>query len=379
MKKPRSLSTRIFAAIVMQLCVSLSLIGQDTRSSTTSTLDDLQVPAPALAGNLLGDPTRQHVFVYLPPSYKKEAAKRYPTLYLLHGYTGRPEDWIKDAYQGMSLQSEMDSLIAKGISAEMIVVVPNGRNAYLGSFYMNSEVTGNWEDYIVRDVVKYVDGRYRTLARSTSRGIAGHSMGGYGAFMIAMKHPDIFGATYALSPCCLGLDGDLSGDNRAWLQAGKVSTRDVFSRQPPTFDDFFVNAMIALSAALSPNRNRGPLNVDFPFIEKDGFRAANEAAYGAYRAKMPLYLVEQHRTNLMKLRGIFFDVGDLEEFSHIKLTTAKLSWELSQRQIAHTFEIYKGGSHGNKIRERFHAKLVPFFSSVLEKEVLLDPLWVYLL
>jgi hypothetical protein len=69
----------------------------------------------------------------------------------------------------------------------------------------------------------------------------------------------------------------------------------------------------------------------------------------------------------MKLRGIFFDVGDLEEFSHIKLTTAKLSWELSQRQIAHTFEIYKGGSHGNKIRERFHAKLVPFFSSVLEK------------
>ena len=82
---------------------------------------------------------------------------------------------------------------------------------------------------------------------------------------------------------------------------------------------------------------------------------------------MPLYLIEQYRDNLSKLRGIFLDVGEFDEFSHIRRTTAKLSAELSEREIPHSFEIYKGGDHGNKIRERFVTKLMPFFSNVLDK------------
>ncbi len=356
-----------FVPFLVALFFASFVIGQAVKPAATSTLDDLQMPAPSLAGNLLGDPTTQHVYVYLPPSYKTETAKRYPTLYLLHGYTDRPESWIKDGFQGLNLQSEMDSLIAKGVAAEMIVVVPNGRNAYLGSFYTNSVVTGNWEDYLYRDMVSYVDGKYRTLARASSRGIAGHSMGGYGAFMLAMKHPDVFGALYSLSPCCFGLEGDLSGDNTVWAKAAKVSSRDVFARQPQSFDDFYGVAMIAISAAFSPNKGRPPLYVDFPFVQKGMVLARNEPAYASYRAKMPLYLVEQYRDNLMKLRGIYLDVGEFDEFTHIRRATAMVSTELSQREIPHTFEIYKGGDHGNKIRDRFDTKLIPFFSAVLEK------------
>jgi S-formylglutathione hydrolase FrmB len=358
---------RTWALFTVILASLSAAYGQTAAKSSAGTLDDLQMPAPSLAGNLLNDATTQHVFVYLPPGYKLAPERRYPTLYLLHGYTGRPEEWVRDGYQGMSLATEMDSLISKGISSEMIVVVPNGRNAYLGSYYTNSSVTGNWEDYIYRDLVSYVDGRYRTIANASGRGIAGHSMGGYGAFMIAMKHPDVFGAVYAMSPCCLGFEGDMTADNPTWAKAAQVNSRDRFTAKPQSFEDFWVDAMISVSAAFAPNRERAPIYADFPFVAKNGHLVRNEPAYSAFRSKMPLYLVEEYRANLMKLRGIAVDVGELDQFTHIRRTVAKLSAELSDREIPHAFEIYKDGNHGNKIRERFDTRVIPFFTTMLQR------------
>lgn len=367
MNRHKPSSARFFVSGVLQLFLAAALIGQTAKPAATSTLEDLLIPAPSLAGNMLGDPTTQQVFVYLPPSYGTQPSRRFPTLYLLHGYSSRPAAWVKGEYQEMHLQAEMDSLIAKGIAKEMIVVVPNGRNAYLGSFYSNSVVSGNWEDFVYRDVVQYVDGKYRTLARSSSRGIAGHSMGGYGAFMLAMKHPDVFGAVYSMSPCCFGFEGDLSAENPSWARAAKINSSNIFSSTPASLDDFFTVAMVAISVAFSPNKDKGPVYIDVPFIDKQGKPVPNEPAYSNYRAKMPLYLIERYRTNLSQLRGIILDVGEIDEFTHIRRGTAKVSAELSQREIPHSFEIYKGGDHGNKIRERFSNKVVPFFSAVLEK------------
>jgi S-formylglutathione hydrolase FrmB len=358
--------TRLSSGLALLFFLCSLVTAQAAQTAPAGTLEDLQVPAPSLAGNLLGDPEVQRVFVYLPPSYKRETMRRYPTLYLLHGFGGGPQAWIT-GYEGMKLPAEVDSLIAKGIAAEMIIVLPNGRNAYLGSFYTNSAVTGNWEDYVYRDVVNYVDGHYRTLAKASSRGIAGHSMGGYGAFVIAMKHPDIFGATYALSPCCIGMEGDLSGDNLVWNIAAKVTTRELFARPPRSFEDFFTVAMIATSAAFSPNKDRAPLYVDLPFIQKGMTLVRNEPAFSNFRSKMPLYQVEQYRENLMKLRGIVLDVGDHDEFTHIRRTTGMLSAEMSEREIVHAFEIYSG-DHSNRIRERFSSKVMPFFTAVLENK-----------
>lgn len=352
---------------VFLLAVNAVGLGQQPGRAPSSTLEELRIPAPSLSGNVLGDPTEQPGFIYLPPSYKKELSRRYPTIYLLHGYTDRPEVWIKAGYQGMSLQTEMDSLIEKGVSSEFIVVVPNGRNAYLGSFYTNSATTGNWEDYIYLDLVRFVDSRYRTIAKSRSRGVAGHSMGGYGAFMLGMKHPDIFGALYSLSPCCLGLEGDLTGDNAFWGKAAKITTRDLFARNPTSIDNFWTVAMIAVSAAFSPNREKAPMYLDLPFVEKEGLLVRNEPAYSNFRKKMPLYSVEEYRSNLMKLRGIFLDVGEFDEFTHIRRATAMLSAELAEREIPHVFEIYARGTHGNKIKERFDTKVIPFFTATLEK------------
>jgi len=242
-------------------------------------LVEVKVSAPALKDNLLGDPAEQTVAVYLPPSYDTAPAKRFPTLYLLHGFTADNKAWTGGGYQGMNLQAVMDEMISSGKIRELIVVLPNGWNAYRGTFYTNSAVTGNWEDYIYRDLVKNIDANYRTIARPESRGIAGHSMGGYGAVMLAMKHPDVFSAVYALSPCCLGMEADMTSENPAWLKTIRLTSKDQLKAKPESLDEFFEIAFVAISAAFSPNPQHPPFLVDFPYEEREGRLEKNESVF----------------------------------------------------------------------------------------------------
>jgi S-formylglutathione hydrolase FrmB len=333
------------------------------------TLVEATVASAALKRNLLGDAGESAVAIYLPSSYATSPERRYATLYLLHGYVSGLEVFGARAgtrgFQGMQLAPTMDELIGRGAAREMIVVVPNGRNAYFGSFYTNSSVTGGWEDFIAQELVSWVDAKYRTIPRSESRGIAGHSMGGYGAIMLAMKRPDVFSALYALSPCCLGLEADIGRDNQAWLKALQLQSRNQLQPRPRSLDEFYPTVMIAMSAAFSPNPDKAPLYVDLPFRENNGQLVVNEAVYSMWRSKMPLYLVEQYRENLARLKGIYLDYGALEQFSHIRVTTRAFAEELASRGIPHTFEVYAGGDHENKIRERIETRVLRFFSEVL--------------
>jgi S-formylglutathione hydrolase len=320
------------------------------------------VPSAALKNNLLGDPAESRAAVYLPASYDTSPARRYPTLYFLHGYYGTEKLYAR------RIPPLMDDLIRRGLVNEMIVVIPSGRNAYFGSFYTNSPVTGGWEDFISKELVAWVDAQYRTLPRPESRGISGHSMGGYGSIMLAMKHPDVFSALYALSPCCVGLEADLSSDNPAWHKALAIKSRSELQSSPKSLDDFFPTVFVALSAAFSPNASNAPLHVDLPYAERNNRLEPNGEAYRKWRSKMPLYLVEEYRTNLEKLRGIYLDYGSLEEFSHIRLATQAFSRELASRGIGHTFEVYAGGDHSNKIGERLQTRVLRFFSEALSAQ-----------
>src|SRR6185503_17496757 len=305
---PRLRRVFFFAAVCIISLNATSFAQQGAKTAPGGRLIELKVPAPSLKGNLLGDPAEQSIAVYLPPGYDTSSTARYPTLYLLHGYTATNGAWL-NGYQGMKLQVLMDDMIKSGKVGEMIVVAPNGWNAYKGGFYTNSTVAGGWEDYIYRDVVQYVDSHYRTFARAESRGIAGHSMGGYGALTLAMKHPDVFGAVYALSPCCLGIEGDFSAENPAWLPTLRLTSKEQLDKPPKSFGEFYQMAFVALAAALSPNPSHTPLLVDLPYRERNGQVEKNEPVYEQWRSKMPVYMVEDNKSNLLKLRGIFFDYG----------------------------------------------------------------------
>src|SRR5271166_1419367 len=162
------------------------------------TVEHIKVHGAALEGNLEGDAVDRDVIVFLPPSYQKDKKRRYPVVYALHGYSIGAEQWTHEIH----VPQTIEGAFAMG-SQEMIVVLPDSKTIYNGSMYSSSVTTGDFEKFIWHDVVTYIDAHYRTIADRQSRGLVGHSMGGYGASRIGMKHPDVFGALYIMSPCCM--------------------------------------------------------------------------------------------------------------------------------------------------------------------------------
>jgi S-formylglutathione hydrolase FrmB len=309
------------------------------------------VHGKALEGNLEGDSPDRDVAVYLPPSYGAARNQRYPVVYMLHGFTDDVDHWWGVKPHFVSLPAVIDKALAGGKTREMIVVMPNAFTRYQGSMYSTSVTTGDWENFVASELVAYIDSHYRTIPGAASRGLAGHSMGGYGAIRIGMKHPEVFSSVYLLSPCCMAASMQPGG--MAMPQAEAI-------RNPAEVDkaNFFVKATLASAAAWSPNPKNPPLYFDLP--SKNGeFQPAIAAKWAA---NAPLAILDQYIPNLKRLHAITFDAGaqDAAIASTIKL----LDGALNAYEIRHAFEIYEG-THINRIAERIETKTLPFFSANL--------------
>ena len=162
------------------------------------TVEHIKVHGAALEGNLEGNAVDRDVFVFLPPGYAHDKSRRYPVVYALHGYSIGAEQWSHEIH----VPQTIEGAFAQG-AKEMIVVLPDSKTVHNGSMYSSSVTTGDFERFVSHDLVAYIDAHYRTIPERTSRGLVGHSMGGYGATRIGMKHSDVFGSLYIMSPCCL--------------------------------------------------------------------------------------------------------------------------------------------------------------------------------
>src|SRR5919108_829755 len=182
----------------------------------TGTIERITVHGKALEGNFEGDSPDREATVYLPPSYAADQNRRFPVVYLLHGYGGREDTFTSRL---ASLQESGDRLAGATGFSSAIVVTPSAYTLHKGSMYSSSPTTGDWEKFIAEDLVAYMDSHYRTLPSRLSRGLAGHSMGGYGALRIGMKRPDVFGALYLMSSCCLSANRNPSPDALAAAEA----------------------------------------------------------------------------------------------------------------------------------------------------------------
>jgi S-formylglutathione hydrolase len=322
-------------------------------------IQTIEVAAPSLRGNLLGDSDKRAVSVYLPPQYSTDRNRRFPVIYLLHGFAADHRAFVKGAYQDLNVRVSMDSLIAAGKVQPMIVVTPNARNRFDGSFYANSPTTGKWEDFVARDLVRHIDRRYRTLTRSSSRGIAGHSMGGYGALTVGMRNPGVFSAVYALSPCCLGnqyVDLTVPATANRWRRV--ISVRDTSQIKSAGFHE---NLLMALTAVYSPSPSRGPLYIAYPFADGSTL-VPDSAALAGW--KPPLATLDRYRNNLSRLK-IGFDAGESDGLADIPVNARAVHARLTELGIEHSFEIYQG-NHGDRIRSRLETVVFPFFSRALE-------------
>jgi S-formylglutathione hydrolase FrmB len=314
----------------------------------------IKVHGASLVGNLEGDSADRDVSIYLPPSYGKSPRRRYPVLYLLHGFTDSDARWfgLKGSHF-VHVPTAVDAAFAAG-AREMIIVMPDAFTKYGGSMYSSSAVTGDWEAFVTQDLVKYVDSHYRTIAKRDSRGLAGHSMGGYGTMRIGMKHPGLFSSLYAMSPCCMG--ANLTPPVDVMERVAKVqSDADIAAA------DFFTKAMLASAAAWSPNPKNGPRFFDLPVA--DGKIVPD--VVGAWAANAPLSMVHQYVGNLKTYDAIALDAGDRDV--GIAPTVKALDEILRGYGVVHVSEIYEG-DHVNRVEKRLQEKVLPFFSEHLKEK-----------
>jgi enterochelin esterase-like enzyme len=321
------------------------------------TVERIKVHSAAIEGNLEGESADRDVIVFLPPSYQHDTARRYPVVYALHGYFIGAEQWTGEIH----VPQTIEGAFAQGAS-EMIVVLPDSKTVFLGSFYSSSVTTGDFERFISHDLVAYIDAHYRTLPTRESRGLVGHSMGGYGASRIGMKHPEVFGALYIMSPCCLSpMTGGGPGpvddmkkrvmDSEARAASAK-SAADLAAASPG-----FASAPYATAAAWAPDPKNPPLYFDLP--TKDGVPQPEIVA--RLTANAPLAFVDQYIGNLKQYRAIAMDVGDQDG---LRFDAAKLHEVLDRYDIVNAFTIYPG-THTSAVADRFQNFVMPFFSKNL--------------
>ncbi len=310
-------------------------------------IERIKVHAPSIEGNLEGNSADRDVIVVLPPSYRADPSRRFPVIYALHGYSIGAEQWIKE----IRIPQVTEDAFAKGVP-EMIVVLPDSKTAHNGSVYSRSVTTGDFETFISEDLVAYIDGHYRTIPDRKSRGLVGHSMGGYGATRIGMKHADVFGALYIMSPG--GLQGRPIGVPTAETLAQIAGVR---SLEDAAKLPFGARGLLAMSSAWSPNPNKPPLYLDLPY--QDG--RPDPEVLARWTANSPYAMLDQYVPNLRRYSAIAMDVGDKDS-----LVGDTQRWHdmLAAYGIASSFEIYPG-THTSAVAFRFEDHVLPFFGKYL--------------
>jgi pimeloyl-ACP methyl ester carboxylesterase len=334
---------------------------------TTSALDPftaLTVPAPSLRGNLVGGPAELTVMARLPKGYQT-SGKRYRSLYFLVGWGNAAEEARSYFVDGAALE-------------DLIIVTVEGGNPLGGSFYRNSPVIGDWESAMAKDLVAYIDHRYRTVPHAAARGIAGHSMGGYGALNLALVHPDVFGALGALAPGVVTDKGLVTTQmfNQEFTIRDELETLAKLEAMPDSEaraafvstvraaipDTMFALAYGAAVAADPTSRTM----MRFPYTRSNGrlvqdkaVMAAWDDGFGNWQAK-----VAAHRDGLSGLRGIQVEYGKHDEYSWIIDGCRYLDRVLADARIRHLTVEFEG-THEAQVSERLCTSLVPFFAKVL--------------
>lgn len=307
-------------------------------------LEKITIHGASLEGNLAGDSADRTVYVYLPAGYGKEKKRRYPVVYFLHGFGATAQQYV----EFFGWPASLDAQFASGKLQDMILVLPDTMNTYGGSMYSSSPTIGDWEAFVARDVVGYVDGHYRTVARREARGLAGHSMGGYGTLRIGMKYPDVFIALYSMSACCL----DPRGSGRGDADLEKLTAPAEVAKMTP-----FSRTTLAASASWAANVQRPPFYMDLP----TSGGAAQADVLERYTANALTAMASQYSAQLRRYKAIAMDIGLQDGLIG---GNAKLDQELTRLGVAHGYATYEG-DHMNKVAGRFAEQVLPYFSAQL--------------
>ncbi len=301
----------------------------------------------ALRDNPLGDPARRTLIAWLPPSYDDDAQRRYPVIYVLPGYGSAVEGWLDRELFQPTIFERLDALYSRhDAPPECIVVYLDGATSYGGSQFVNSPATGRYEDYVCDDVVAHVDATYRTLPAAQHRGLSGHSSGGIGALVLAMRRPDVFSACAshagdAMFEHCYGRElGDFARALREH-DGDVVALRDhLLGDEDYRRGHFGPLMVLGCAAAYSPDAG-APLGIGLPV---DAWGRILPRNWERWLDQDPLRLSPAHVAQLRAMRAIYLDAGDADEY-YMDLGAQALHEMLDQLGIAHRHERFHG-RHG---------------------------------
>jgi putative esterase len=311
-------------------------------------LERLVVESELLAGNPLGDPARRPLWVYLPPG-AADGGERLPSVYVIQGFTGQLDMWSNRGFFEPTLLERLDRMFAAGECPPAAIVLVDAWTSYGGSQFINSSSTGPYMDYLCDEVVPFVDRRFPTLAAREHRGLTGKSSGGYGAMVVPMLRPDVFGALAshagdALFECASARNFPVVA--RILRDHFEGSYQQFFERlshvDPFRFDIHGrVLEMYAYAACYSPDPDQ-PGRALLPF-EVDTGRLV-EDVWQQWLAWDPVRLVPRHAQALAGMRRIYLDAGRRDEF-FLDLGAQAVAKELARAGIDHTLELFDG-AHG---------------------------------
>jgi hypothetical protein len=307
-------------------------------------LDQLVIDSAALRGNPLGDPHERPLWVYVPPGYDDEPDRRYPSIYVIQGYTGQVTMWANRTAYRQPFVETADAVFAEGKAPPAIVVYVDAWTAYGGSQFVDSPGTGSYHTYLCDDVVPFVDARYRTLDAAAHRGITGKSSGGFGAFITPMLRPDLFGglashagdALYEL--CYVKEFGDATRhlreyDGDIWKWWEDFNSRVAFTKKA----DHTLIMTLGCSACFSADPDG---TVRLPFDSRTG-RLIPEL-WDRWLAWDPVRMVPRYADALRGLKAIWVDGGKADEW-YLDLGAAAFVAELADIGVTDVhFELFDG-------------------------------------
>jgi S-formylglutathione hydrolase FrmB len=325
---------------------------QPWRGGFAGRFEEQSIVSGALEGNPLGDPVTRHLWVYLPPSYGEDAARRYPTIYIIQGLTGQVDAWWNRSAFRPNVPELIDRLFAADDVPPAIVVLVDAFTALGGSQYVNSPGTGRYLDYLCDEVVSFVDARYSTLRAPEHRALTGKSSGGYGAMTVPMRRPDVFGAFAshagdALFELCFM--PDIAASVRALRECYDGSFENFWAdfRSRPAFSkrtDANLQNIYCMAACYSAEDDG---SVTLPFDERTG--KLREEVWQRWLANDPVRMAAEHAEALRSMRAIYIDAGRNDDY-HLDVGARAFSAELDALGIDHFFELFDGTHSGIEYR-----------------------------
>lgn len=348
-----------------QSIVASSSIASSSVISAAATYKKVTIPSPSLSASLTAEAAQHDIWVYLPKTYFS-ANTPLPVIYYLPGFG---DSTMLDINLPSDINTAYNSL------QPSIIVIVHGLNHFYGSFFVDSPVTGNWSDLVLKDVVDFVDSHYRTIPHSRARGIAGHSMGGFGAINLAMRHPEVFGSVYSLSPGLVGSKGLLDTqmfDSEAHIKAFIAAMAPIKDLAPsavlPALDlqwEFYFD--IAYAMAFAPSTK--PPYFDYPYSLVNGILVRDEtiwakweAGFGAVHSE-----VQEFKGNFAMLGAIGVDCGSNDEYQWIYRGCSYFDSELTAAGIQHIYATHNA-KHQDQLPSRILNFMLPFFSKNLARE-----------